>query len=143
MWNLIGQKIANVANHIGQGVRKTWGTIGGVGHKVNNIVRKVASTVHDISGKLKGIPFADKVHEYSGDVVKYSDLFKSGLEYGDKVANSLERATRTAHDIGTGKLDSNGIKTRMKEHYGDGRGHSHALRSDITDSVRRLIRRNR
>lgn len=120
MFNWIGNKISGVARHIGQGVKTTWGTVGGIGHKVNHAVNKVASFVH---GATAGVPFLGKVHQVAGDVLHASDLFKQGLEYGDKVANSLERVTRTASDFGDGKLNSNQLRDRLREHAGEGRGY--------------------
>lgn len=128
MFSQIGKRISSTARHIGQGIKTGWNTIGGIGHKANNVVNKVASFVH---GATKDVPFLGKVHEVAGDVLRYSDLFKQGLEYGDKIANSMERVTKTADDFGQGKLNSNQLRDRIREHGGEARGYINNAKEQI------------
>lgn len=131
MFGWIGRNVSKVSQQIGQGIKKGWGTIGGIGRKINNGVNSVASFVHNATSGLSNIPLLDKVHQISGDVVRYSDLFNKGLDFGDKVANSLERVTKTASDLSDGKLNSHQLRDRLKEHAGEGRGHIQQVKEGL------------
>jgi hypothetical protein len=126
------KKASNILDVVGHGAKNVWETVGHKAKNINNAVNKVASTVSNITDKYKYIPFVSDVNNVANDVVRYSDMFGKGLDFGDRVVNTLERVSKRGKDTINGNMTPNDF---VDNTFNDGR--------QILNDGRQLYKDNR